>query len=243
MADTSDTRTPAQIEADIRRRRDVLAETLDEIGVRVHPKTIVGDAKAKVVSNVNHTLGRAYVQVNRMVSDVRAQFVDEDGSPRMARVLPVALVAVGVVGLLALGPPAPQALTHRRTYAPDAGRFKDVSANRNDQSTHADKLPIRMLHDRVLVRQDTSEGERRSGGGILIPATAAVGRRLAWAEVVAVGQNVRTVEPGDRVLYDPEDRAEVEVRGIAYVLMRERDLHAVAADRFEGSEDSTGLYL
>ena len=53
---------------------------------------------------------------------------------------------------------------------------------------HPDKLPIRMLHDRVLVRQDTSEGERRSGGGILIPATAAVGRRLAWAEVVAVGQ-------------------------------------------------------
>jgi chaperonin GroES len=25
--------------------------------------------------------------------------------------------------------------------------------------------------------------------------------------------------------------------------MRERDLHAVAADRFEGAEDSTGLYL
>ncbi|MGW3732804.1 co-chaperone GroES [Streptomyces sp. NPDC005148] len=89
-----------------------------------------------------------------------------------------------------------------------------------------DKLPIRMLHDRVLVRSDTPEGERRSGGGILIPATAAVGRRLAWAVVVAVGQNVRTVEPG-----------------VAYVLMRERDLHAVAADRFEGSVDSTGLYL
>ncbi|MFD0383826.1 GroES family chaperonin [Streptomyces stramineus] len=99
-----------------------------------------------------------------------------------------------------------------------------------------------MLHDRVLVRTDIPEGERRSTGGIVIPATAAVGR-LAWAEVVAVGQNVRTVEPGDRVLYDPEDRAEVEVRGVAYVLMRERDLHAVAAERLEGSEDSTGLYL
>ncbi|WP_409471861.1 DUF3618 domain-containing protein [Streptomyces sp. HC307] len=103
MADTSDTRTPAQIEADIRRRREVLAETLDEIGVRVHPKTIVGDAKAKVVSNVDHTLGRAYVQVNRVVSDVKGQFVDEEGAPRMKRVLPVALVAVGVVGLLVLG--------------------------------------------------------------------------------------------------------------------------------------------
>ncbi|WP_405853770.1 co-chaperone GroES [Streptomyces sp. NBC_00090] len=110
------------------------------------------------------------------------------------------------------------------------------------ENTH-DKLPIRMLHDRVLVRTDSPEGERRSGGGILIPATAAVGRRLSWAEVVAVGQNVRTVEIGDRVLYDPEDRAEVEVRGVAYVLMRERDLHAVAADRFQGASDSTGLYL
>ncbi|MFF4450762.1 GroES family chaperonin [Streptomyces sp. NPDC001502] len=112
----------------------------------------------------------------------------------------------------------------------------------SENTTH-DKLPIRMLHDRVLVKSDLPEGERRSGGGILIPATAAVGKRLAWAVVVAVGQNVRTVEPGDRVLYDPEDRAEVEVRGATYVLMRERDLHAVAAERLEGSEDSTGLYL
>jgi chaperonin GroES len=83
------------------------------------------------------------------------------------------------------------------------------------KNSEHDKLPIRMLHDRVLVRHETGEGERRSGGGILIPATAAVGRRLAWAEIVAVGQNVRTVEVGDRVLYDPEDRAEVEVRGVA----------------------------
>ncbi|GAA3489263.1 co-chaperone GroES [Streptomyces cremeus] len=111
----------------------------------------------------------------------------------------------------------------------------------SEKNQHDDKLPIRMLHDRVLVSSDTPEGERRSGGGILIPATAAVGKRLAWAEVVAVGQNVRSVVPGDRVLYDPEDRAEVEVRGTAYVLMRERDLHAVASERV--SEDATGLYL
>ncbi|AQS69379.1 DUF3618 domain-containing protein [Streptomyces pactum] len=103
MADTSDIRTPAQIEADIKRRREVLAETLDELGMRVHPKTIVGDAKAKVASSVDHTLGRAYVGVNRVVSDVKSQFVDEEGAPRMERVVPAALVVVGVVGLLALG--------------------------------------------------------------------------------------------------------------------------------------------
>jgi MYXO-CTERM domain-containing protein len=103
VADTADPRTPAQIEADIRRRRAVLAETLDEIGVRVHPKTIVGDAKARVVSNVDHTLGRAYVRVNGVVSEVKAQFVDEEGSPRLERVVPVAVLVVGIVGLLALG--------------------------------------------------------------------------------------------------------------------------------------------
>ncbi|POX43588.1 DUF3618 domain-containing protein [Streptomyces sp. Ru72] len=106
MTDTSstpDTRTPAEIEADIKRRRETLAETLDEIGVRVHPKTIVGDAKAKVVSNIDHTLGRAYVGVNRVVSEVKGQLVTEEGAPRLERIVPVALVVVGVVGLFALG--------------------------------------------------------------------------------------------------------------------------------------------
>ena len=79
-----------------------------------------------------------------------------------------------------------------------------MSAKRNDQSTaQHDKLPIRMLHDRVLVKQETGEGERRSGGGHLIPATAAVGRPLAMAEVVPVGENVRTVGPGDPGVYNP----------------------------------------
>ena len=102
-------------------------------------------------------------------------------------------------------------------------------------------LPIRMLHDRVLVSTETESGERRSTGGILIPATVAIGRRLAWGGVVAVGINVRTVQLGDRVLFDPEDRAEVELRGRAYVLLRERDLHAVAAERLQDGQ--TGLYL
>lgn len=103
MSETSDIRTPAQIEADIKRRRETLAETLDEIGVRVHPKTVVGDAKAKVAASVDNTLGRAYVGANRLVSEVKGQLVTEEGSPRLERIVPVALVAVGLVGLLAVG--------------------------------------------------------------------------------------------------------------------------------------------
>jgi chaperonin GroES len=104
----------------------------------------------------------------------------------------------------------------------------------------ADALPIKLLHDRVLVREEGPNGERRSTGGIVIPATAQVGKRLVWAEVVGVGPNVRTVESGDRVLFEPEDRGEVELRGETLVLLRERDIHAVAAARVESS---TGLYL
>jgi chaperonin GroES len=104
-----------------------------------------------------------------------------------------------------------------------------------------DKMPIKMLNDRILVRMGGAEGERRSNGGILIPATAQMGKRLTWAEVVAVGPNVRAVEEGDQVLFNPEDRYEVEVRGEDLIILRERDIHAVAAPRL--AEGSTGLYL
>lgn len=106
--------------------------------------------------------------------------------------------------------------------------------------TAGEKLPIKMLNDRLLVHIPDREGERRSVGGIVIPATAQISKRLVWAEVVALGQNVRSAEVGDRVLFSPEDRYEVEVGGNDYIMLRERDLHAVAASR---NESSTGLYL
>jgi chaperonin GroES len=99
-----------------------------------------------------------------------------------------------------------------------------------------------MLHDRVLVTVDEEAGERRSNGGIVIPATASMGKRLAWAEVSATGANVRVVQVGDRVLFDPEDRAEIELHGATFILLRERDIHAVASERVE-DRAAPGLYL
>jgi chaperonin GroES len=49
------------------------------------------------------------------------------------------------------------------------------------------------------------------------------------------------VHINDRVLFDPEDKAEIEVHGDVYVVMRERDVHAVAADRL--GDETAGLYL
>lgn len=96
-----------------------------------------------------------------------------------------------------------------------------------------------MLHDRVLVRPD-SKGERHSSGGIIIPATAEMASRLTWAQVLGTGPQVRHVKVNDQVLFSPENRHEVEIQGETYVILREKDLHAIAAERVEVS---TGLYL
>ncbi len=98
-----------------------------------------------------------------------------------------------------------------------------------------------MLHDRVLVGWTAA---RASGAPPLASSSRRPRRsasRLSWATAVGVGPNVRSIVVGDRVLFDPDDRSEVELHGREYVLLRERDVHAVAAERVE--TDATGLYL
>ena len=113
------------------------------------------------------------------------------------------------------------------------------------------RLEIQMLHDRVMVAPAPGEGERRSSGGIVIPATAQVAKKLVWGEVHGTGQHVRSVALGDRVLYGADDHGEVEVDGRTFVVLRERDLHAVASpsepsdstDSSRRTPTGTGLYL
>ncbi len=116
-----------------------------------------------------------------------------------------------------------------------------VPAGAQRPARASEGLPIKMMHDRILVQLEGPDGDRKSTGGILIPATAQVGKRLTWAEVVAAGPSVRSMELGDRVLFNPEDRYEVEVGGRDYIILRERDIHAVAAERLDDSP--MGLYL
>ena len=64
----------------------------------------------------------------------------------------------------------------------------------------------------------SSRPRRRSPSGWCGPRSWRSARTCASAEV------------GDRVLFSPEDRYEVEVGGNDYIMLRERDLHAVAAE-------------
>lgn len=107
------------------------------------------------------------------------------------------------------------------------------------QRDPAGRRSVTVTGDRLLVAPPDTE--RRTKAGILIPATAeSVDRKGIWGEVLAIGPHARQVATGDEVLYLPDDAIEVDVQDEAYLIVRERDVHAIASSRSDGA---TGLYL
>lgn len=101
---------------------------------------------------------------------------------------------------------------------------------------------MRLTADRIVV-DDPGNGERTSRGGLLIPATAATApKRCVWSGVVLVGPDVRSVKVGDRVLFLPQAGLEIEMNGEEYLLLRERDVQAVASPA-DAAERVPGQYL
>jgi chaperonin GroES len=103
---------------------------------------------------------------------------------------------------------------------------------------------LRLTGDRLVVRTP-GNGERKTAGGLLIPATAMPApKRLAWGDVQLVGPDVRVAKQGDRVLYLPSSGLEVELDGEEFVLLRERDVQAVASSpTTSGKDRAPGQYL
>jgi chaperonin GroES len=104
---------------------------------------------------------------------------------------------------------------------------------------------VKLTGDRLVV-QVPEDGERRSAGGLLIPATAVPApRRLSWADVRLVGPDVRVAKQGDRVLFLPSSGLEVELAGEEMILLRERDVQAVSSGAADAkrSDRAPGQYL
>jgi len=102
---------------------------------------------------------------------------------------------------------------------------------------------LRLTGDRLIVRLP-GNGERKTSGGLLIPATAMPApKRLAWGDVRLVGPDVRVADAGDQVLFLPSSALEVELDGEDYVLLRERDVQAVSTEPAKAATRTTGQYL
>ncbi len=123
---------------------------------------------------------------------------------------------------------------------------KASTTARNTRITRAKKPAetpeIKLTGDRLVVR-GSENGERRTSAGLLIPATAVPApKRLSWGDVTLVGPEVRVAKEGDRVLFLPSAGLEVELEGEDLVLLRERDIQAVASQP-AARDRAPGQYL
>lgn len=91
----------------------------------------------------------------------------------------------------------------------------------------AEKVNIKPLADRVVIRPATAE--EKTAGGIIIPDTAK--EKPQKGTVVAVGDGKpdepMTVKIGDDVLYGKYAGTEISIEGEDYLIMRESDVFAV----------------
>jgi chaperonin GroES len=94
-------------------------------------------------------------------------------------------------------------------------------------------MPVRPLHDRVLVKR-AEEAEQKSSAGIIIPDTAK--EKPQKGTVVAVGEGKKDdngkripldVKEGDEVLFGKYAGTEVKIEGEEYLIMHENDLLGV----------------
>ena len=130
--------------------------------------------------------------------------------------------------------------TEVRREGRDDGRSRASRAPRRPSSSPT----LRLTGDRLVVRIP-GNGERKSAGGLLIPATAMPApKRSSWGDVTLVGPDVRVAKQGDRVLFLPSAGLEVELDGEDLVLLRERDVQAVTeAAASTGKDRAPGQYL
>ncbi len=93
-------------------------------------------------------------------------------------------------------------------------------------------MPIKPLHDRVLVKPSVME--EKTAGGIYLPDTAK--EKPQEGEVIAVGPGKVTdngtkipleVKVGDKVLYGKYSGTEVTINGVEHLIMRESDIFAI----------------
>jgi chaperonin GroES len=95
------------------------------------------------------------------------------------------------------------------------------------------RMNIRPLHDRLVVKR-VDEQDEKTAGGLIIPDTAK--EKPQQGEVVAVGKGKRgddgklitpDVQVGDRILFGKYSGSEIKLDGTEYLIMREDEVLGV----------------
>ena len=86
-------------------------------------------------------------------------------------------------------------------------------------------MKVRPLGERVLVKME--KVEEKTAGGIFIPQTSQEKTQIAVVE--AVGDDVKTVQVGEKILHDKYSGTSVKIDGDEYLILDIKDVLAVIA--------------
>lgn len=82
--------------------------------------------------------------------------------------------------------------------------------------------PIKPLGDRVVAVRE--EAETKTASGLYLPDNAK--EKPVVAKVEAVGKDVKSVKPGDRILYKEYSTTDIKLNDVEYLIVKEEDILA-----------------
>lgn len=84
-------------------------------------------------------------------------------------------------------------------------------------------MNIKPLGERVLVKME--QLQEKTASGIIIPQTAQ--EKTQIANVVAVGEEVKNINVGDKILHDKYSGTSVKMDGCEYLILNIKDVLAI----------------
>lgn len=86
-------------------------------------------------------------------------------------------------------------------------------------------VPLKPLADRVVAQ--VQEAQSKTASGLYLPDNAKEKSKVAT--VVAVGNAVKAVKTGEKIVYKEYSTTEVKVGGTEYIILKEEDILATIA--------------
>ncbi|HEX6462442.1 MAG TPA: co-chaperone GroES [Candidatus Saccharimonadales bacterium] len=86
-------------------------------------------------------------------------------------------------------------------------------------------VPLKPLADRVIAVKE--EVKSKTASGLYLPDSAK--EKSSVAIVKAVGPDVKTIKPGDRIVYKEYSTTELKVDSTEYLIVKEEDILATLA--------------
>ena len=88
-------------------------------------------------------------------------------------------------------------------------------------------VPLRPLADRLVATRE--EAATKTATGLYLPADTKEKSQIA--KVVAVGQDVKEIKIGERIVVREYSTSDIKVDGVEYLIVKEEDVLAIVKEK------------